>query len=403
MNIHQNHPLIQREQTYFLDKKHISIHSEDRDIGIWKKSNEFEIMLPENLRNVVSLRLSDINLPQNFYNISNNYQNTKFYIQVIPNIAGVSTEKTALTNFNSTIEKYLITLDDGYYTPELLVNEIKNKLSNTIASELKKIPSGSSLPTTYKYLNFDVLYNSSTHKIEIVNNRDNFILHFADQIPYVIDCGYKNVWRKHIKWGLPYFLGYDKLTYNANATLEEYRIDSINYSILDSGTSNSGNVYHITSPNMLDLNCDNVIYMELDKYNSIDEIAPNDSNTFIDETGASFQSRTACNILNKCPGASTTIRATNTSYAGKVNSAFAKIPLPETNFKNKVYSKCDNLYDITIFKVPLRSIAKFKFKLRFHDGRLVDFRNQNFNFTIQACQLIDEQERFKIINNSYYD
>ena len=50
-NIHQNHPLIPRQQTYVLDRKIISFHSTDRDISKWPEANHFEIMLPEKLHN----------------------------------------------------------------------------------------------------------------------------------------------------------------------------------------------------------------------------------------------------------------------------------------------------------------------------------------------------------------
>ena len=36
-------PLISREQNYVLDRKLLTVHSEDRDISKWPNSNEFEI------------------------------------------------------------------------------------------------------------------------------------------------------------------------------------------------------------------------------------------------------------------------------------------------------------------------------------------------------------------------
>ncbi len=55
LNINQSHPLIPREQTYFLDRKILSVHSYDRDYKKWPNANHFEVMLPETLKNIQSI------------------------------------------------------------------------------------------------------------------------------------------------------------------------------------------------------------------------------------------------------------------------------------------------------------------------------------------------------------
>jgi len=45
----------------------------------------------------------------------------------------------------------------------------------------------------------------------------------------------------------------------------------------------------------------------------------------------------------------------------------------------------------------LIKIKKLKFKFRYHDGRLVEFKDCNFNFTIAFNQLKDEIARDYII------
>ena len=98
-NLGTNHPLIKREQTYTLDRKLITIHSEDRDTCKWPSSSEFEIDLPETILNVQSIRLAETAMPSNFYNISKQFQNTAM---------AYSTKNAA----QETIE-----LCDGFYTP----------------------------------------------------------------------------------------------------------------------------------------------------------------------------------------------------------------------------------------------------------------------------------------------
>ena len=69
-------PLISREQNYVLDRKLLTIHSEDRDITKWPNANEFEIVLPQQLLNIQSMRLVEIEVPSKLYVFSNLYQNT---------------------------------------------------------------------------------------------------------------------------------------------------------------------------------------------------------------------------------------------------------------------------------------------------------------------------------------
>ena len=77
LNTHTNHPFIQREQTYVLEKKNLSIHSEDRDYTQFPNSNHFSIDIGESMTNVESVRLVSYAFPNNCYNISTSYQNTK--------------------------------------------------------------------------------------------------------------------------------------------------------------------------------------------------------------------------------------------------------------------------------------------------------------------------------------
>ena len=62
-NTFTEHPLITREQTYCLDRKLVTIHSEDRDVCAWPNSAFFEITLPQPLTNVQSIRLIESNFP----------------------------------------------------------------------------------------------------------------------------------------------------------------------------------------------------------------------------------------------------------------------------------------------------------------------------------------------------
>ena len=62
-NVNTSHPLIPSSQEYIYYKKYISIHSEDRDVLKFPTSGEFEIQLPEDYLNVISLRLIQWTFP----------------------------------------------------------------------------------------------------------------------------------------------------------------------------------------------------------------------------------------------------------------------------------------------------------------------------------------------------
>ena len=52
LNLQNNHPLIPREDIYWLNRKCITVHSQDRDFSKWPFPNEFEINLPEDYNNI---------------------------------------------------------------------------------------------------------------------------------------------------------------------------------------------------------------------------------------------------------------------------------------------------------------------------------------------------------------
>ena len=80
------HQLIQRTQNYYLQRKLVSFHSEDRDAKKWPNSNEFEIQLPEAMTNVQSIRLLEIEFPSNYYSFSNS---KLFLVSISRNISKI--------------------------------------------------------------------------------------------------------------------------------------------------------------------------------------------------------------------------------------------------------------------------------------------------------------------------
>ena len=380
-NTHQTHPLIEREQTYFLEKSYITIHSEDRDAQKWKNSNNFEIKLPKDLNNVINLRLSDIAIPNNIYTFTEEKQNTKFRFTVIPQLnttdLDASLEFAALENVNISFDYYEATITEGQYTPQQLAFEIQNTLNNTVTDTLRDIeingtPSFELPGECYHYDNFIVKYNPATNKMNIINPRDSFEMLFNEQIPYTITCKNKEKWGQLIDWGFPYFIGFDKKKYISLIKDTVYYVNSIDYKVCASTAKISDAVYYLVSHNQVDIDGDKTIYMEVDKYNNTDEIEPHIY---------------ACDRIH------------SDNYSGKVDSLFAKIFLTSKQNEMTFLTKKNDLNMVSAFKVPINKITRLRFKFRRHDGSLIDFQNKKFNFTIEATHLIDEQLRMKIINN----
>lgn len=362
--VQQAHPLIPREQTYVLDRKLVSIHSFDRDIKKWPFGNHFEIELPQAMRNIQSMRLLTITLPSNKYVFSSEYQNTKLSFEFIP-IFGL-------------VKTYQITISEGSYTPVQLVTEIQTKMNKVVAADGD--------PT---YNSFRCKYNEITNNMWFGNLKDKFTLLFDTKIIYEKSCSQVDVWDHYTEWGLPAYLGYKKRKYVSEATPpnpwwsntsgDPFGFD---YEVVDgSGTewlNNSStdnffiNIYDLSAnpqdpSGICNMNVagSNSIYMEIEKYNSMDEIEP-----YSENTGGWF----------------------NNDYAGKVKSAFAKIPIVQP-YSTILEGSKSFIANISHYNPPIDRINRLRFTFRYHDGRLVDFKCLPFTFTLEFNMLRDEQAK----------
>lgn len=297
-----------------------TIHTEDRDILKYPFANNFEIELPQVFKNVLSLELFDITLPTYYYNISEVLKNTGLWFS-IPQY------------FKDPIELRMLS---GNYTSTTFVEELKKKLNDATTKKLYELKVYGSHNT--KYTNFEVVLNNISNKLEIYNKPNEFILWCKKKVDYQ-DCLNDN-WKMLIDWGLPFNMGFYKELYT---------------SIYDDVSK----TFILISPNMLNISVDNTMYMEIDKFNYINELYP-----FSTSTNSYY----------------------NNDYNGIVNSAFSKLILSNvTNTYIPVYKFKRILPHIE------EKIAKFKFRFRYHNGNLVDFAHQNFNFSIKLVCIFNCQ------------
>jgi len=351
-NVYTEHPLIERQQSYVLERKLVTIHSEDRDVCAWPSSSLFEITLPQQLTNVQSIRLIESNFPSVNNVFTNANQNTKmtFYLTTTGNT-------------------YTITIDEGFYSPNQLANELTNKMNQAVSSI---------------YNEFVVIYHEVNQKIWFGNKSETFKLIFNASQDYSTGTGsgsgtYENCKVlppnelsacMSTKWGLPYYLGFNREEYSNpipttdDLNYEYKKATDVDYTWLQ--VTGSGTGHYIVAPNVISIFGETAFYMDLFKYNDMDELMP-------------YPRRTNANADN--------------SYGGRVNNAFAKIPILGIPVSQYFDSRNSMLQNMSQFFPPLERLSKIKIRLRYHDGRLVDFSNCDFNFTLEFDLYRDEMAR----------
>jgi hypothetical protein len=308
-------------QSFVVCKKILSVHSEDRDITKWQNSNHFEIELPVEYRNIVSLRLSDIELPS--YNV---------YSAKNQNI-------TVRVSLNGDVRT--VTITEGTYSPIQMAFELTGQLNATFP----------------EFPQFQVYYSCTSMK-------------FAFLHPNVFDLYFETpgntMHEQYTQWGLGSYLGFCKQQYTS--TLKDYHSYGNGISVVGMNL--------ITSPFNASIFGDSYLYMELDYYNSMDEISP-----YTERSSNMF----------------------NAKKNGNHNASFAKIPTLAVANQKQYVSKESFLSNMFFSDPPLERIQKFKFKFRYHDGRLVDFGNNNFSFTIEVTMLRPDAMKPPIqVNSNHY-
>ena len=245
--------------------------------------------------------------------------------------------KFSIVNVN-TKYSYTIYIEEGTYTPDELAGELLTKIRNIAIDDIAD-------------LDFIVSYNKIQNKFYFESNKE-FKFIFDETSKFVNPVNYNcssliNVYEQYINWGLGSYLGFNKRNY-------------------DSIQKPSDSRYYLNTDNCINIFGDTNFYMEIDKCNSYDEIYPYNT-----QTNSYY----------------------NNTYGGKCKSAFAKIPINniiDSDYSYKTIIGSKSLYGFTNFEPPLEKLSKFRFSFRYHDGRLVDFKNQQFNFTIEINTLSNE-------------
>lgn len=137
MNTNTSHPLISNSQEYNVYKKYLSIHSENVNISKYT-TNCFEIELPHDYLNVLSIKLTDINIPPTIYNSSQSLGNTTLYFDISLN----PTDPTSQNDLQN-VSLSVIIPDGTYFTQtdaQNIFNTIKDYMNIAVSNYLGVLP-----------------------------------------------------------------------------------------------------------------------------------------------------------------------------------------------------------------------------------------------------------------------
>jgi len=332
MNLVQ--PIIPRRESYVVSHKALSVHSVDRDITKWPNSNHFAINVPYTIKNVTSMALVNSIFPSNQKVISTANENTKMSVTCV--LEGSEVYR-------------MIEIDEGTYTTAQLINELKNKLDT-------------------EFTGFKVLYNEVSQKFVFYNTTYPFTFHFSDPEEYERCDRDSPLYKNHSGWGLGYTLGFNNKQDYAVSGTSDIIIHSVEPPFSESS------VYVLNADVNPRLFVDSSIYMEIKQYNHYDEMIP------FSETN-----NTTLTSANRA-----TVYTRNDGVGGTTDSAFAKIQMVQQPLSLSVQDFTNNKCNIARFIEPVNRLSRLEFKFRYHNGRMVDFQDQPFEFTMEITHLIDD-------------
>lgn len=401
-NVNTTHPLIPNSQEYMYYKKYISVHSEDRDIIKYPNSTEFEIELPEDYLNVVALKLINWTFPANYNTFSSVNGNIFLSFRINnpynPAAFGLSDDynyRIYEALFMTQDQAYEFFIEEGFYNPDQMVVELTNKFNFAVTKRLTSYFTQKGWTDTLSQLNanggytrFIIVYNAVSLKLWFGNTADSFtILNEFAAITNTFSDNLCSPQLRHVpdysNYGLPSFLGLprcntgsvnssnlvnigDFQTYNGIVVPRFYYGDVVTgdngFWLLPDSDLSGSLVNWVEASYKINLMGEAYMYMEIAGQNCIDETQPFNVSTFTNTTNQ-----------------------TN----GVVNSSFAKIAIPSTPL-SQWFDRDSVPYKY--YLPPAERMRRLKFRIRYHNGQLVDFGVFNYSFmlefTLQVPQIL---------------
>ena len=380
-NLHTNHPILPDPQENITYRKYVSVHSEDRDVNKHPNSAEFDIEMPEDITNVVSIRLSDWTFPSNYNTFSAFNSNIAMTFKITtPYNPGEHSYNEDLIDsiftclFLSRDTNYTIEIEEGFYNPDQMVNELTNKLNEAVTFRIQQYLNDQGKTDLLEkfnslggYSNFVVVYNSVSQKIWFGNTADGFVL--TNETQSMKYCANRSQLPDSVNWGLPNNIGLSKANAVALSTpgfTPRFYYGNVTggdngYWLIPNPNLPGAQCYYVECPYKINLMGPAYFYMELEGQNCIDETSPYNLSKFTAQTNE-----------------------TN----GRVNSSFAKIAIPTTPI-SQWFDRDSMPYKLYV--PPAERVRRLKIRLRYHNGQVVNFGVYDYSFTLEFVIMQPQQ------------
>jgi len=398
-NTSTNHPIIPNSQDYIIEKKYVSIHSEDRNILKYPNSNEFELELPQDYLNVYTVKLSTWTFPANYNTFSFDNGNVimtfKFDNIYNPFEHGVTDPleiaiyQALVNHYNTTnvigTNDFIVRIQDGFYNPDQMATELTNRFNQSVTDYLYSVLDPSlGFDSIDGYNEFIIVYNDVGQNMWFGNRSSSFTLTNSTQVSmkrndyFNQHCKNKNSVPDFSDFGLASNMGFSPLDI-PSITTSDLNLARFYYGPV--GRASNGiwlrpsypgaEVSYIQAPYKLNNMGPSHFYMEISGLNCMDETAPYSDSCLLN----------ASNITN-----------------GIVNSAFAKIGVITTPLQQWYDYGIDSF---KFFNPPAERIRRLKFKFRYHNGALVQFGKFNYSFTLEFTMFTPQTVKNMNSFNSY--
>ena len=397
-NLQTTHPLINNANEYTEINKFVSIHSEDRNIIQYPSSSYFEITLPQSLENIIAVKVSDYAFPSNYNAFSIDLRNLTMTFKITetfqpdpldPDFVNLTIVYNLLNN--NLDHEYILSIEEGYYTPNDMITELTNKMNDAVSTKLfdnfapyNQPPSSIVAPggIEFDYRRFKVNYNRVQQNIWFGNNADRFTLTNSNTLlssflETNLSCNNTRRTEDFSQWGLPDYIGLPRTdsksinqTIIKNGDLELSIIFRPFFSYEPKGTAKynwltpnpsiltNDRVWWVESPYKINLMGPSYFYIDIPEFNFIDELYPYSLNKYTQ---------------------------TNSNNSGNVNSSIAKIPITSVPLTQSFGVNAGFSYKY--FNPPAERISKLKIGVRYHNGVRPDFSNFPWSMTLQFILL----------------
>ena len=288
-------------------------------------------------------------------------------------------------------DDFVIIISNGNYTPDLMATELQNRFNDVVSQYILSYLQTNNPDLVSQFVSGGG-YNQFVIKFNLVKcnlwfgNKSSGFKITNDSSFYSIKSEMFGINKNSSlpntsDWGLPEYLGFNPCLISTISNEVPGIYPRFYYLHGDHGywltpDLPTETVYFLEAPNKILINGNDWIYMEIHGFNNIDELTPYALSKFSSET----------NEMN-----------------GVVNSAFAKLGIFALPLQVTYSGQNESM---KIFNPPAERIKKIKIKFRYHDGRLVNFGNSKFSFTLIFSMLqpqsIRKLETYNLSQNLSY-